>query len=89
MFAQGGAIYGAGSRDSVPIMAQPGEFMLNRRMVDQFGGIPRLESIRQGAAGGGAGVTVDTLVINNPVAERASESLPRTVRRLAYAGGLA
>lgn len=88
-FASGGAVYGAGSRDSVPAMLQPGEFVLNRRMVDQFGGIPRLESVRQGEVTNVGGMTIESLVINNPVAERASESLPNTVRKLAYAGGLA
>ena len=84
-FAQGGPIPGTGSRDSVPIMAQPGEYVLSRRMVDQFGGIPRLESVRQGgAAGTGAPITVN---VYNPVPEPTSASLPRAIRKTAQLTG--
>jgi len=86
--AGGGGVGGTGVRDTVPAMLTPGEFVLNRRMVAQAGGIGRLEDWRQGGSTPG-GITVEALTINNPVAEPASDSLPRAIRKLAYVGGAA
>lgn len=84
-FATGGPIPGTGARDNVPFHATPGEYVLNKRMVAQAGGVRQLEAWRAGLAGP-SGVEVGTIIINNPVAEPASQSLPKAVRKLAYVG---
>jgi len=50
--ATGGTIFGSGNSDTVPILAQPGEFMLSRKMVSLFGGLNILEAIRNKVMGG-------------------------------------
>lgn len=84
-FATGGPVGGYGNGDTVPAMLTPGEYVLNRRMVSQAGGVKQLEGWRAGLAGPG-GIEVGSIVINNPVAEPASQSLPKAVRKLAYVG---
>lgn len=84
-FATGGPVGGYGNGDTVPAMLTPGEYVLNKRMVAQAGGIRQLEGWRAGLGGPG-GIEVGQIVINNPVAEPASMSLPKAVRKLAYVG---
>lgn len=80
-FAAGGPVPGDG-----PIYAHRGEYVLNPQMTAQAG-IGRLEQWRQSSAmpqaGGGTNYSV---TVNNPLAESASESLPRVMRGLAYVG---
>lgn len=83
--ASGGPIFGAGSKDTVPAMLTPGEFVLNRTMVAQAGGIKALESWRTGGQSPG-GVNVGTIVVNNPLPESAADSLPRAIRRMSWVG---
>lgn len=45
-----GNVVGAGSRDSVPAMLTPGEFVIRKAMVDKYG-IPMLNALNQGAFG--------------------------------------
>jgi molybdopterin-guanine dinucleotide biosynthesis protein A len=84
-FATGGPVGGYGSGDTVPAMLTPGEYVLNRRMVSQAGGVKQLEGWRAGLGGPG-GIEVGQIIINNPIAETASQSLPKAVRKLAYVG---
>lgn len=85
--ATGGPVPGIGSRDSVPALLTPGEYVSNTRMVDQAGGVTAMERWRlDGILPGG--VNVGSLVINNPTPERASESLPRAIRKLSYVGSV-
>jgi hypothetical protein len=84
-FATGGPVGGYGNGDTVPAMLTPGEYVLNRRMVSQAGGVKQLEGWRAGLGGPG-GIEVGQIVINNPIAETASQSLPKAVRKLAYVG---
>lgn len=66
-----------------------GEFVLTRQQVAQVG-VGRLESWRKGGQPpGGGGFNVGQVVINNPRPEPASDSLPRSIRKLAYLGGTA
>jgi hypothetical protein len=84
-FATGGPVGGYGNGDTVPAMLTPGEYVLNRRMVSQAGGVRQLEGWRAGLGGPG-GIEVGQIIINNPIAETASQSLPKAVRKLAYVG---
>jgi hypothetical protein len=60
-FAAGGAVPGAGTGDSVRAMLTPGEFVLNKQMVRQMGGLVQLERLRLAMRSGAplrrAGVT--------------------------------
>ena len=87
-FANGGLVPGSGSGDRVPMMGEPGEFVIRKAAVQSVG-VQALSNLNATGQMGGAGVVVENLTINNPVAERASESLPNTIRKLSYAGGLA
>lgn len=52
-FAQGGGVHGGEpDRDSVPIMAMAGEFVMPKAMVQDFGGIDNLERARMASLGG-------------------------------------
>jgi hypothetical protein len=88
--ASGGPIPGHGSGDTVPLLGTPGEYMLNRQMVAQFGGIGRLEAWRLGRLGGlrshGHGIQIGNLNMYNPIAEPTSQSLPSAMRQLGYVG---
>lgn len=54
-----------------------------------FGGgsTPPRDPAGSGGMGGEGGFYVENLIVNNPVPETTSESLPRTIRKLAYVGG--
>jgi hypothetical protein len=43
-----GSVVGTGSRDSVPAMLTPGEYVIRKAMVDKYG-MPMLNSLNQGA----------------------------------------
>ena len=84
-FASGGMIPGAGTRDTTPVLTTPGEWVLTRRQVAQVSPA-RLEAWRQGGPppGAGGGVNISTVNIINPKAEPASDSLPRSIRKLQH-----
>lgn len=84
-FAAGGMIPGTGTRDTTPVLTTPGEWVLTRRQVAQVSPA-RLEAWRQGGPppGAGSGVQVGQLIINNPKPESASDSLPRSIRKLQH-----
>ena len=84
-FASGGMIPGTGTRDTTPVLTTPGEWVLTRRQVAQVSPA-RLEAWRQGGPplGAGSGVQVGQLIINNPKPESASDSLPRSIRKLQH-----
>lgn len=44
----GGSIFGNGTRDSIPAILAPGEFVIRKAMVDKYG-IPMMESLNQGS----------------------------------------
>jgi hypothetical protein len=47
-YSYGGSVMGFGSRDSVPTMLTPGEFVIRKAMVDKYGS-PLMSSINQGS----------------------------------------
>lgn len=55
-FSEGGWVPGIGSRDSVPVVATPGEYVVTREAADQYG--PLLEMMNAMGGGGGGGTTV-------------------------------
>lgn len=70
LFAEGGVVPGTGNRDTVPIMATPGEFVINKRASEKFG--PMLAAINSGrigryASGGLVGVSVASPSMAVPV----------------------
>lgn len=83
--ATGGMIPGTGTRDTTPVLTTPGEWVLTRRQVAQVSPA-RLEAWRQGGPppGAGGGVNISTVNIINPKAEPASDSLPRSIRKLQH-----
>lgn len=46
--SMGGTVFGNGTRDSVPAILAPGEFVIRKAMVDKYG-LPMFESINQGS----------------------------------------
>jgi hypothetical protein len=92
-FAGGGISRGM---DSVPAMLAPGEFIMRRQAVKQFGsdvfsqlnrGINPLAGMGTSSAGGGSGVSIGTINVNSAAGERAEQSLPRALRRMAFLAG--
>lgn len=87
-FADGGIVPGTGNSDTVPIRATPGEVVVNNRAADVLGR-DRLMAANRGNYGaldrGGSDRNI-SIVVNNPKPERASDSLPRSVRKAAYLG---
>jgi len=93
----GGIIRGAGTRDTVPALTTPGEGILPRDAMKKLGR-QQFELLRAGkvdqlngqSAASVVAATNDerqwNVTINNPKAEPASDSLPRTIRKMAYLG---
>ena len=101
MRAAGGPIYGTGrtrGSDTVPAMLTPGEFVVRKAAVQQFGagffsqlnrGINPLAGMSTPGASGGGGFTINGGITVNAVAgERADTSLPRALRRMAFLAGM-
>ena len=99
--AAGGPIFGVGrtrGSDTVPAMLTPGEFVVRKAAVQQFGagffsqlnrGINPLAGMSAPGAGGGGGLTINGGITVNAVAgERADTSLPRALRRMVFLAGM-
>jgi hypothetical protein len=102
--ASGGMIGGRRSlgrgSDIVPAMLTPGEFVIRRQAVKQFGtaffsqlnqGINPTEAYgAPGPSGGspGGGFSIGTLNVTSAPGERAEETVPRALRRMAFLAGV-
>jgi hypothetical protein len=97
--AAGGPI-GLGGRgsDTVPAMLTPGEFVVRKAAVQQFGrgffsqlnrGINPLAGMTPTAGGSGGGLTINGgITVQSAPGERAETSLPRALRRAAFLAGV-
>ena len=84
--------------DTVPAMLAPGEFVIRRQAVKQFGGdlfsqlnrgINPLAGMTPAGGARGGGLTINGGITVNAVAgERADTSLPRALRRMAFLAGM-
>lgn len=92
-YAIGGAARGM---DTVPAMLAPGEFVIRRQAVKKFGsdlfsqlnrGINPLAGMQPQRGGTGSGVSIGTINVNSAAGERADQSLPRALRRMAFLAG--
>ena len=94
-YAGGGAARGS---DTVPAMLAPGEFVIRRQAVKQFGGdlfshlnrgINPLAGMTPAGGARGGGLTINGGITVQAVAgERADTSLPRALRRMAFLAGM-
>jgi len=93
-FAGGGAARGP---DTVPAMLAPGEFVMRRSAVKQFGadvfsqlnrGINPLAGMTPSAATGRAGLSIGSITVQSAPGEAAAESLPRALRRMSFLAGV-
>ena len=98
MRAAGGPI-GLGGRgsDTVPAMLTPGEFVVRKAAVQQFGrgffsqlnqGINPLAGMTPTLGGGSSGLQIGTINVNAAPGEAAAVSLPRALRRAAFLAGV-
>ena len=84
--------------DTVPAMLAPGEFVIRRQAVKQFGsdlfsqlnrGINPLAGMTPAGGAQGGGLTINGGITVQAVAgERAETSLPRALRRMAFLAGM-
>jgi hypothetical protein len=93
-FAGGGMSRGM---DTVPAMLAPGEFVMRRSAVKQFGadlfsqlnrGINPLAGMSPTGAGRGGGFQIGTINVMSAPGERAETSLPRALRRASFLAGV-
>jgi hypothetical protein len=93
-FATGGSAKGM---DTIPAMLTPGEFVIRRQAVKQFGtdlfsqlnrGINPLAGMTPTGAGRGGGLQIGTINVQSAPGERAETSLPRALRRAAFLAGV-
>ncbi|HEY3261364.1 MAG TPA: transglycosylase SLT domain-containing protein [Pseudonocardiaceae bacterium] len=61
-FASGGPVPGVGSRDTVPAMLMPGEFVLSKRAVANLGGLGAVDTMHRGVAHYAEGGPVGSVV---------------------------
>ena len=92
--AGGGMSRGA---DTVPAMLAPGEFVMRRAAVKQFGtdlfsqlnrGINPLAGMGGSGSGRAGGFSIGTINVTSVAGERADTSLPRALRRMAFLAGM-
>ena len=85
--------------DTVPMLLTPGEMVISRPMVKRFGAdfFSQLNSGINPMAGfggptvapsGGGGLVIETLNVTSSADERAEDTVPRALRRLAFVAGL-
>jgi uncharacterized protein YukE len=96
-FIGGRRAVGRGS-DTVPAMLTPGEFVVRKAAVQQFGrgffsqlnrGINPLAGMTPTAGGSGGGLTINGgITVQSAPGERAETSLPRALRRAAFLAGV-
>lgn len=98
--AMGGLIRGAGTStsDSIPRMLSNGEFVIRAASVRKFGAaffrqlnngaVPAELAMTSRGSGGGGGVYIETINVASAPGERVAESLPRSLRRMAWLAGL-
>lgn len=103
-YATGGPVthyYAGGGRsrgsDTVPAVLTPGEFVMRRSAVKQFGaslfsqlnrGINPLAGMTPTGKAGGGGITIGQITVQSAPNERAEESLPRALRRMSFLAGV-
>ena len=95
--SEGGIVPGRGNRDSVPTMLTPGEAVIPKEVVSRLGR-RQVAALANGksdvfSAPGAVTTSVErndnrTMQVNvyNPKPERASDSLPRSIRKLQWMG---
>lgn len=101
--SSGGLVMGPGTStsDSIPARLSNGEFVIRAASVQRFGAafFRQLNSGQMPAtaapvamtsrgSGGGGGVYIDTINVASAPGERVAESLPRSLRRMAWLAGL-
>ena len=83
--------------DTVPAMLTPGEFVIRRQAVKQFGGdlfsqlnrgINPLAGMTPAGGARGGGLSIGSITVNAVAGERADTSLPRALRRMAFLAGM-
>ena len=83
--------------DTVPTMLTPGEFVIRRQAVNQFGaalfsqlnrGINPLEGMSSRGSGRTGGFTIGNINVVSAPGERAEDSIPRSLRRMAFVAGM-
>lgn len=92
--AMGGAVRGFSMgthlSDSIPAMLSRGEYVVRASSVAKLG-LGFMDAVNMGrvpAGTGGSGVTIGTLNVTSAPGERAEDSVPRSLRRLAFVAGL-
>jgi hypothetical protein len=97
--ANGGLIRGpgTGTSDSIPSMLSNGEFVVRASSVRKFGsqlfsqlnsGVNPLAGMGSSTAGSGSGLTINGgITVQSAPGERADQSLPRALRRMAFLAG--
>lgn len=76
--------------DSIPAMLSRGEYVVRASSVQKLG-LGFMDAVNMGrvpSGAGGSGVTIGTLNVTSAPGERAEESVPRSLRRLAFVAGL-
>lgn len=99
--ASGGLITGRRSigrgSDTVPAMLTPGEFVIRRQAVKQFGaslfsqlnrGINPMSGVGPQPGAGSGGFSVGSITVNAAPGEKAEETVPRALRRMAFLAGV-
>lgn len=89
VFATGGPVrasLGTHASDDVPAMLSRGEYVLNADTVKRLG-VGTLNRLNNGGAAGG-GMVIQQLNVTAAAGERAEESVPRALRRMAFVAGL-
>jgi hypothetical protein len=92
--AMGGPVpgYAMGTHlsDSIPAMLSRGEYVVRASSVAKLG-LGFMDAVNMGrvpSGAGGSGVTIGTLNVTSAPGERAEDSVPRSLRRLAFVAGL-
>jgi hypothetical protein len=77
--------------DSIPAMLSRGEYVVRASSVQKLG-LGFMDAVNMGrvpsGTGTGSGVTIGTLNVTSAPGERAEDSVPRSLRRLAFVAGL-
>lgn len=76
--------------DSIPAMLSRGEYVVRASSVQKLG-LGFMDAVNMGrvpSGSGGSGVTIGTLNVTSAPGERAEDSVPRSLRRLAFVAGL-